>query len=231
MAKVKVKRDPGRPGLYWAELDGRKLPATLSLAPGSSVYGEQIVEVDDVEYRIWDPYRSKLAAAILKDLERFPLKPGYKVLYLGASTGTTVSHVSDVVGADGIVFAVEVSYRVAREFLERVAKHRRNVIPIVEDARRPDNYVFVFGEVDLEYCDIAQPDQTEIAIANAKRYLKKDGDLLLVVKSRSIDVVRAPEKIIKEEAGRLLDAGFDVLQIVDLEPYDKDHAMIHATLT
>ncbi len=227
---VKVKHDPERQGLYWIELDGKKLPATRSLAPDVSVYGEQIVKIDDIEYRVWDPYRSKLAAAILKGLDRFPLKPGYRVLYLGASTGTTVSHVSDIVGDDGMVFAIEVSCRVARELLERVAKHRRNVIPVVEDARRPDNYGFVFGKVDLEYCDIAQPDQTEIAIANAKKYVKRDGDLLLVVKSRSIDVVRAPEEVIRGEANRLSDSGFEVLQIVDLEPYDRDHAMIHARL-
>ncbi|MGC8969366.1 MAG: fibrillarin-like rRNA/tRNA 2'-O-methyltransferase [Conexivisphaera sp.] len=225
---TRVRPDDSRPGLYWAELGGREQPATRNLAPGVSVYGEQLVVYEGVEYRLWDPYRSKLAGAILKGLKGYPLGPGRRVLYLGASTGTTVSHVSDIVGEGGVVFAVEVSHRVAREMLERVVRHRVNVIPIIEDARRPERYGFVYGKVDLEYCDIAQQDQTEIAILNARRYLREGGDLLLVIKARSIDVTREPGDVIKGEVDKLVSAGFRVLQVVDLEPYDKDHAMVHA---
>jgi len=225
---VKVKGDPDRPGLYWAELDGKTLPATKSLAPGISVYGEQVIKLGSDEYRVWDPYRSKLSAALLKGLEEFPVKPGIKVLYLGASTGTTVSHASDILGDNGVVFAVEVAHRVARELLDRVVRHRKNVIPIVEDARRPERYMFVYGQVDLEYCDISQPDQTDIAVANARRYLKRNGDLLLVIKSRSIDVAKPVSEVIKNETNKLLASGFKVLQVIDLEPYDRDHAMVHA---
>lgn len=51
-----------------------------------------------VEYRAWNPFRSKLAAAILGGIDQIHIKPGAKVLYLGAASGTTVSHVSDIVG-------------------------------------------------------------------------------------------------------------------------------------
>ena len=50
------------------------------------------------EYRAWNPFRSKLAAAIVGGIEHIHMKPGSKVLYLGAASGTTVSHVSDLVG-------------------------------------------------------------------------------------------------------------------------------------
>ena len=50
------------------------------------------------EYRVWNPFRSKLAAAILGGVDKIHMKPGAKVLYLGAASGTTVSHVSDIVG-------------------------------------------------------------------------------------------------------------------------------------
>ena len=37
------------------------------------------------------------------------------MLYLGAASGTTVSHVSDVVGPEGMVYAVEFSHRPGRD--------------------------------------------------------------------------------------------------------------------
>ncbi len=210
------------------EVDGQTRLATLNLAPGVSVYGEKLVVVEGKEYRIWDPFRSKLAAAILKGLKDIGLKEGYSVLYLGASTGTTLSHISDIVGEKGVVFGVEFSARVARELIERVAKHRRNVVPIVADARHPRLYPSIYGKVDLVYCDIAQPDQTEIAVENCRIYLKSEGKLLLVVKCRSIDVAMEPTLIVKQEASKLKESGFKINQVVELEPFDKDHALIHA---
>lgn len=52
-----------------------------------------------IEYRAWNPFRSKLAASIVGGVGDIHIKPGSKVLYLGAASGTTVSHVSDIVGA------------------------------------------------------------------------------------------------------------------------------------
>jgi fibrillarin-like pre-rRNA processing protein len=205
---------------------GRIVLLTRNLAPGKRVYNEELSLRDGVEYRTWDPFRSKLAAAILKGLPDDIVKEGSRVLYLGASTGTTASHVSDLVGAGGLVVGVEFSPRVAREFVERVARERKNVIPFVTDARDPSKYSI--ASVDVVYCDIAQPDQTEIAIANCTRLLKENGTLLLVVKARSIDVLKAPDQVYREERRKLEDAGFEILSIVELSPFDKDHALILA---
>lgn len=68
-------------------------------------------ETKKIEYRIWNPFRSKLAASILAGIDNIHIKPGAKVLYLGAASGTSVSHVSDIVGPEGSVFAVEFSHR------------------------------------------------------------------------------------------------------------------------
>lgn len=212
--------------IRWFSVSGEKIVATLNLAKGSTVYGEKLIRQDGQEYRLWDPFRSKLAACIKKGMKRMPIKNGTKVLYLGASTGTTVSHVSDIVGSSGMVFAVEPATRVARELIENVASNRKNVIPVIEDARRPENYFSVFGKVDVVYCDIAQPDQTEIAIANCRSYLKKGGTLLLVVKTRSIDVTMDPKAVVMQEAARLERNGFTIDQVINLEPFDRDHGMI-----
>lgn len=223
---AQVREDKNFNGVYWVTDDGQEKLATASLAPGKKVYGERTVFLNGVEYRLWDPFRSKLAAAILNGLKFFPFKQGSRVLYLGASTGTTASHVSDIVGEKGVVFAVEFSPRVANELIDRCVKFRKNVVAVVEDARKPENYVGVFGKVDVVYCDIAQPDQTDIAVKNCKMFLRKDGVLMLVVKSRSIDVVKEPTRVFEEEEGKLKAGGFEVLQRIELTPFDKDHAMI-----
>src|SRR6266850_2268790 len=87
-----------------------------------------------------------------------------------------------------------------------------------------------FGKMDVVYCDIAQRDQTGIAIANARKHLKEGGTLLLVVKARSIDGLKEPAQVFREEAQLLRDKGFAVEKVIDLRPYDKDHALISATM-
>ena len=212
---------------FWIKSEGQKKLATENLVPGNQVYKEKLVVKKNTEYRLWDPFRSKLAAAIINELEYFPFENKTKVLYLGVSTGTTVSHISDIVGPSGLIFGVEHASRVARDFLDRVASYRSNIIPILQDARSPKEYFSVFGKVDVVYVDIAQPDQTKIAIENCRMFLKKGGYIFLVIKTRSIDVTKEPRKVIDEEIKKL-NVEFDVLQSIDLHPYDKDHEMVVA---
>ncbi len=212
---------------FWIKSEGQEKLATKNMVPRNQVYKEKLIIKKNIEYRLWDPFRSKLAAAIMNDLNCFPFENKNKILYLGASTGTTVSHISDIVGHNGIVFAVEHASRVIRDFLDRVASYRKNIVPILQDARKPKEYFSVFGKVDVVYVDIAQPDQTQIAIDNCEMFLKKRGYFFLVIKTRSIDVTKAPKRIVDEEIEKLK-SRFDILQIIDLHPYDKDHAMVIA---
>ena len=163
----------------------------------------------------------------MNGLRDFPFMQKSSVLYLGVSTGTTISHISDIVGQNGIIFGVEHTSRVARDFLDRVASHRKNIIPIIQDARKPQEYFSVFKKVDVAYVDIAQPDQTDIAIDNCKMYLKSSGYLFLVIKTRSIDVTKDPKKVISNEIKKL-EPLFEIKQIINLQPYDKDHAIVIA---
>ena len=213
--------------IFWIKIDGEKKLATLNLVPGNQVYREKLVKINDEEFRAWDPFRSKLAAAIMNGLAILPIVRKSRVLYLGVSTGTTASHVSDIVGPSGIVFSVEHTSRVARDFLDRVASYRSNIVPILLDARNPKEYFSVYGIVDVVYVDIAQPDQTEIAILNCKTYLKKEGYLMLVIKTRSIDVTKEPQEIVRNEIKKLRE-NFEIIQEINLEPYEKDHSIIIA---
>jgi len=214
---------------FWIQVEGEKKLATQNLVPGNQVYNEKLVQHKGSEYRIWNPFRSKLAAAIMNDLKNFPFNLKSDVLYLGVSTGTTISHISDIVNQGGTIFGIEHASRVARDFLDRVASHRKNIVPIIQDARRPEEFFSVYKKVDIVYVDIAQPDQTNIAIENCRLYLKSGGYLFLVIKTRSIDVVKDPKMVIKDEIKKL-ETLFEIKQTIDLHPYDKDHAMVIATL-
>jgi fibrillarin-like pre-rRNA processing protein len=170
--------------------------------------------------RIWEPYRSKLAALyyVGKGVE---LEPSLRVLYLGAANGTTVSHVADYTE---VVYAIEFAPRPMQDLIE-VARRRRNAIPIMADATRPEAYAPLVEVVDLVYQDVAQPDQAAIAIRNCV-FLKQGGYLILMLKTRSVDVRKDPAIVFDETIGALEGAGFTVQESVWLAPYHHDHAAI-----
>jgi fibrillarin-like pre-rRNA processing protein len=228
--QVHVRPHPRFPAVYQATLDdGAQRLATKNLTPGRNVYGERLIRYEGVEYRVWDAFRSKLAAAILKNLGIVPIKPNHMVLYLGAASGTTASHVSDIVGEKGHVYCVEFASRAMRELVNNVCPYRLNMSPILEDARLPEKYaIFINGKVEDVYCDIAQPEQARILADNADLFLKESGWAMLAVKAQSIDVTQEPSEIYEREMKVLESRGFRVEEVVHLEPYDKAHAMIVA---
>jgi fibrillarin-like pre-rRNA processing protein len=226
---VNVKAHPHFNGIYWIMFeDGSKRVATQNLAPGHNVYGEPLIKQKSIEYRVWNPYRSKFAAAIMNGLETVPVKPTHKVLYLGAASGTTASHISDIVGEKGHVYGVEFAARSIRELVENVCAFRFNMSPIMADARLPERYASLIGKVDDVYCDIAQPDQTKILADNADMFLIPSGLIMLAIKAQSIDVTKEPSEIYKKEINTLKTRSFRIEQVVPLEPYDKAHTMIVA---
>jgi len=218
------------PGVYALETETGESLATLNLTPGKRFYGEQIINVDGVEYRTWSPFRSKLAAGIKKGLREMPLSQGEKVLYLGVASGTTCSHVSDIIGVEGHVWGVDFAPRPIRDLVEGLAKQRDNVSPILGDARRPRTYAMNVPRVDGIYADVAQPDQAGIVVENAKVFLKSGGWAIMAVKSRSIDVTKAPQRIYEDEIEKLIVGGFEIIESLELDPFEKDHALVVARL-
>lgn len=204
---------------------------TRNLVPGESVYGEKrlVAESEDkeekIEYRVWNPFRSKLGAGIVGGIGSMPIKPGSKVLYLGGASGTTVSHVSDMIGADGVVYAVEFSHRSGRD-LTNMAKRRPNVVPIVEDARQPQRYRMLIGMVDVIFSDVAQPDQARIVTLNASYFLKNDGWVVVSIKASCVDSTAAPEAVFAMEIDKLKKDGCKPKEQLTLEPYHRDHALV-----
>lgn len=201
----------------------RRTLLTKNLLPGEKVYGEKLIRENGVEYREWNPYKSKPAAAIMKGLNQFGLKPGDKVLYLGASSGTTVSHFSDIVGKEGMIFALDFAPRVVRD-LVRLCEKRPNLAPLLEDANKPDTYKDkIIYPVDFLFQDIAQKNQAEIFAKNIDVFLKKGGYALLAVKARSIDITKKPKSIFNQVKSFLRER-FEIVDYRELAPFEKDHA-------
>lgn len=227
MTFTKVESHEKFARVYWIVFsDGGKKLATQNLVPGQCIYGEKLVQYGDKEYRLWDPYRSKLAAAILRGLRNFPIKAGSAILYLGVATGTTASHISDIIGLNGRIYCIDFAERVMRDFINNVCNYRSNMLPVLADARNPESYKMVMEKVDSIYCDIAQPEQAKVLADNAKVYLKPHGKTILLIKARSIDITKSPSEIFKREIAVLEDQYLKKIESVELEPYDKAHSLI-----
>lgn len=216
-AKLRIERTP-----FQGVFRSGDMILTKNLAPGKRVYGERFFSQDGEEYREWTPDRSKLGAYIRKGGSFFPFKPDSQVLYLGASSGTTPSHVSDLV-PKGRVYAVEISPRMFRD-LVGVCESRPNMVPILGDATKPDDLAFLVERVDVVYQDVAQKNQAGMFVKAMKRFSASSG--MLAVKARSEDVTREPRDVFQDAAAYLRKEGLKVLEIADLEPFEKDHAMI-----
>lgn len=227
-AKVTVVPHDRFPGIFVAKGKDDAL-CTKNMDIGTSVYGEKRIAVEEgeqkVEYRVWNPFRSKLAAAVVGGIEAVHVKPGSKLLYLGAASGTTVSHCSDLVGPEGLVYAVEFSARPGRDLIN-VAKKRTNIIPIVEDARYPLKYRMLVGMVDVIFADVAQPDQARIVGHNASYFLKNGGHFIISIKANCVDSTAAPEAVYASEIKKLKEMQFKPAEYVTLEPYERDHAVV-----
>lgn len=238
----KVIIEPHRHAGVFVARGKEDLLVTKNLTPGEAVYGEKRISIDTpntttgdatngdsvttkTEYRVWNPFRSKLAAGILGGLEDIHMKPGSKVLYLGAASGTSVSHVADIVGPTGTVFAVEFSHRSGRDLIN-MATHRTNVIPIVEDARHPLKYRMLVSMVDCIFADVAQPDQARIVGLNAHQFLKVGGGVLISIKASCIDSTASPEAVFAREVVKLREERIKPKEQLTLEPFERDHAMV-----
>lgn len=205
-------------GVERREIDGERRLATR----GEPVYGEST----DGEWRAWDPNRSKLGAMFELGMD-LGLEGGETVLYLGAASGTTVSHVAEFAGP---TYAVEFAPRPARELLS-VAQSRPRLFPLLKDARKPESYAHVVeSSVDVIVQDVATRGQARVARENA-RFLDSDGRLLLAVKARSEDVTQTPEDVFEAVRSELTagENGYEILEAERLDRYHVDHLAIVAS--
>lgn len=195
---------------------------TLSVCPRKRVYGERLISSGGQEYREWDPRRSKLSAYLTVGGRDVPFERDSVILYLGASSGTTASHVADI-ARDGKVVCVEFAPRMFRELVKN-CEGRPQMMPVLGDATKPEEYSMFAEGVDIVYQDVAQKRQADIICDNMDHYGAEWG--MVAVKARSEDVTERPERIFEEAAARIKTRGYRIIDSRELGPYEKDHAMI-----
>jgi fibrillarin-like pre-rRNA processing protein len=225
MTEIEIRKHPKYSNVFISGSQEKLRLYTKNLSPGKRVYGERLFLYKDIEYREWDPFRSKLAAVILKNPKFNFLSNELNVLYLGASSGTTISHLSDII-SNGIIYGVEFAERSIRQLVQNTSS-RKNLIPILSDANHPNDFAkSVFTAVDLIYQDIAQPNQAKIAIKNCDYYLKSDGLLILAIKSQSIDSIQKSEKTYANEKKNLENKGYRIVESFNIHQYAANHIVL-----
>ena len=210
-------------GVFYAERKGKKILLTENFTPNSKYFYEELIKYNGKEFRVWDPQRSKLASAIVKNSPNIGFRNGNIILYLGCSHGYTASFVSDIVGNNGFVFAIDTSPRVMRDLIF-LCYQRKNIAPILADANKVDLLKERICAVDIVYQDVAQKNQVDIFLKNIDLFLKNDGYALLALKARSIDVTKQPKQIFKE-VKQQLEKNLTIIDYRELEPFQKDHCM------
>ncbi|NPA38724.1 MAG: fibrillarin-like rRNA/tRNA 2'-O-methyltransferase [Candidatus Nanohaloarchaeota archaeon] len=205
--------------------------ATVSRVKGVNVYGEKIFKKGSKELRVWNPKKSKIAAAMMKGmpLKYIDLLERYDaMLYLGIANGTTASHFSDIAKEDALIYGVELSPRSIIDLSILIEQGRRNIVPILANASYWEHYAPYVEQADILYVDIAQPNQTDIALLNADIFLKDQGYLYLAIKTRSISITKKPIEVIKDEISKIKQHGYNIEFWTRLDPFEKDHGFVIA---
>tara|TARA_B100001179_G_scaffold156482_1_gene114324 strand:- start:216 stop:890 length:675 start_codon:yes stop_codon:yes gene_type:complete len=220
---LKIKADT----IFWITVKNKKKLATLNNASINEVYNEKLIKINGKQYNLWNPYTSKLAAAIVNGMEIFPILEKTKVLYLNSTIEKTLSHISDIIGVNGKIFILSDINENSKNFLENVMNDRTNVFTITRDNGDPVKFSSKTEMVNVVYVDITQHNETEVAIQNCKRYLRDGGFLMLVVPTKKIDFVNNPNGQNLEEIQKL-QSSFEIIQQINLTDFFKEHSMIIA---
>ncbi len=227
---ARFRKHPKFEGIFTSGMKERQRIYTINMDRNRVVYGEKLFDEGNLQYREWNPYRSKLCSAIKNKARKINIGKTTNLLYLGASSGTTVSHCSDII-THGTIYAVEFSPRSLRELVQNCTD-RKNVVPILGDANKPFEYSkFISGSIDVIFQDVAQPNQTEILIKNIKKFLKpRQGTFIYAVKARSIDTTAEPKDIFNKQIALLEKAGLQVTDTVNISSFQIDHQVIFGRL-
>ena len=225
MSKIEIRNHPKFSNVFISGPQERLRLYTKNLIEGKRVYGEKLISYKGIEYREWDPYRSKLAALILENPSNNFLSNDLNCLYLGASSGTTISHLSDIV-KNGVIYGVEFAERSIRQLIQNTF-NRKNIIPILGNANYPESYSkSIFTDINLIFQDVAQPNQAEIALANCEYYLNDNGMLILAIKSQSIDSIQKSEYIYAQEKEILENGGYEIIESINIHKYAANHIVL-----
>ena len=228
--------------IFQIQIGNEEQLATKNIVKGTKTRKEKIVIVNNEEFLEWNPYKSKLAAAIRSGLQILPIIKNSKVVCINLPEESTILHISNIVGSDGSVFVIDVNKN-KKSFLNKLVNTHKNIIPIYDTVDELPSSSSITGKVDALYVDILESEQIEQIVEKYGSLLKNEGFLMLVTKKDDAilenDIVgwmaeqRAGLNKIREITAKLK-SQFEIIQEINLgvnyvmEPYHKLHAFILA---
>lgn len=170
------------------------------------------------EYRIWKPYRSKLAAAILSGMEIFPILKKSKILYFDTFMENTINHISDIIGEDGKIFVPKNNE--TSNFLEKIKSNGTN-ISLINDINKS-----TIDNVDVLYVDALNQNYLDFVL-NSKIHLKNGGYLMLTIETEDIFENRNSNEQ-QKDGYKKIKSLFRIIQEINLIPFFKGQVMLIA---
>ena len=229
--------------IFQIQIGNEEQLATKNMVKGTKTRKEKIVIVNNEEFLEWNPYKSKLAAAIRNGLQILPIIKNSKVVCINLPEESTILHISNIVGSGGSVFVIDVNKN-KKSFLNKLVDTHENIIPIYDTIDELSFSSSITGKVDALYVDITEAEQIKQIVDKCELLLKNEGFLMLVAKKDGDailenDIVgwmaeqRAGLNKIREITAKLK-SQFEIIQEINLginyamEPYHKLHAFILA---
>ncbi|KAL6573978.1 hypothetical protein OROHE_001520 [Orobanche hederae] len=208
-------------GIFVAKLKKKDIICTKNLVYREALHSEDLIcveneNVTEVEYRVWDPRNSKLAAAITCGVTDMWIKPGSRVLYLGDVCGITVFQLSDLVGSVGLVYVVGMC-----DDIVNMANKRSNVVRIFGNPHLYSTYRMVVGMVDVIFADMASSHEVNDVVLNAGFYLKTGGHYMIATQESNTNI-----NVHDLFAHRHERREFKQIELIRLEPTEGAYVMV-----
>ena len=229
--------------IFQIQIGNEEQLATKNIVKGTKTRKEKIVIVNNEEFLEWNPYKSKLAAAIRSGLQILPIIKNSKVVCINLPEESTILHISNIVGSDGSVFVIDVNKN-KKSFLNKLVNTHKNIIPIYDTVDELSFSSSITGKVDALYVDIPESEQIETIVEKYGSLLKNEGFLMLIAKKDDNAIIendiagwmaeqRAGLNKIREITTKLK-SQFEIIQEINLGlnyamgPYHKFYAFILA---
>ena len=229
--------------IFQIQIGDKEQLATKNIVEGTKTHKEKIVIVNDEEFLEWNPYKSKLAAAIRNGLQILPIIKNSKVVCINPLEESTILHISNIVGSKGSVFVIDVDKN-KKSFLNKLVDTHKNIIPIYDTVDELSSSSSITGKVDALYVDIPESEQIETIVEKYGSLLKNEGFLMLIAKKDDNAIIendiagwmaeqRAGLNKIREITTKLK-SQFEIIQEINLginyamEPYHKFYTFILA---
>ena len=193
--------------IIWKKSDGRK--KLFTVIPKSENQANQ--------YRNWNPFYSKLAAALFNGLEIFPFKSDSKIFYSGSSSTTTLNHLLDIIDSKGIIY-------LQKNNATKI-KNLKNVVIVDQENNSTLSSNDLKEPFDVIYLDIITNENLQTQILNHEKTLKNSGFLIIILNK----IIKINEPSFRDQINNIIinsNSSLKLIQEINLSNFFKKSMMI-----